>query len=155
MLIWLFKLHYPQGTMNKKNITISKRHIFSINEEKEGSSILIIVLMLTFIFTSALGISEIIMSSLKMGTVQTYSAKAYFGAESGIEKILWEYKKNSFTVPTSSKENILNGNMPNNSSYVVNYVSSSDVDYNYDKYISIGKFNNVKRSVEVSFKFPK
>lgn len=68
-----------------------------IISNKNGSALLIIVLLLASIILAVLGAAGIIMSGIKMSGLQEKSTTAYFAAEAGAERVLWEIRKNSFS----------------------------------------------------------
>ena len=49
-------------------------------------------LVLASILTISLSLSAIVVNGLKMGTTQVHSTKAFFAAEAGAERILWEIR---------------------------------------------------------------
>lgn len=57
--------------------------------------ILMTALVLASILLVSLSLSAIVVNGLKMGSGQFQSTKAYFAAEAGAERILWEIRKNS------------------------------------------------------------
>ena len=64
-----------------------------INNQSGVTALLMLVLMLASILTVTLSASEIIRNGLKMGNLQYNSTKAYFAAEAGAERILYELRK--------------------------------------------------------------
>lgn len=126
----------------------------NIIKNKEGSALFLVVLTLSFALVSVMGISDVLIKEIQMGHIQADSTKAYFAAETGIERVLWEDKKNGFNPRSSGgTDNIFTGTLGNNSSYEVDYSTSTDATYYYDKYTAIGAYNNVKRAIEVSLKY--
>jgi len=67
-----------------------------IINQKGGTAILITLLILFAIFTVTITASDIVLSGLKMSKERYDSTKAYFAAEAGAERIIWEIRKNSY-----------------------------------------------------------
>lgn len=88
--------------------------------------------------------STVILLGLKAGGIQAQSTKAYYRAEAGIERILWELNENSLVLPETSldepmiEESLAEGN------YKIYYT-------NFDPIIftSVGEFQQTKRSVQI------
>ena len=67
----------------------------------KGATILIIsVLVLSSILIVTLTASEVIRNNIIMSRDQYNSTKAYFAAEAGAERVLWEIMKNGFDTST-------------------------------------------------------
>ena len=63
----------------------------NIKQNTSGSALLVIsMVVLTFILVVALGTSAIVRNGIIMGREQVESTKAFFAAEAGAERILWE-----------------------------------------------------------------
>ena len=66
-----------------------------IIKNKHGSAMLLMTLLsLASILMISLSLSAIVINGLKMGVIQVHSTKAFFAAEAGAERILWEIRKN-------------------------------------------------------------
>jgi Tfp pilus assembly protein PilX len=67
-----------------------------IKNNKQGFALLVISMMvLTFILIVALGASAIVRNGIIMGRGQMESTKAFFAAEAGAERVLWEIWQNN------------------------------------------------------------
>ena len=118
-------------------------------QTKKGSALMLALFMLAGMLVVAMGIGNIVISGIKTSRVQTDSTKAFYAAESGIEKTLFEIRKNNFDLLLyGDQDDIFNGSisLSNGSSFVVNYASSTT-----SVFTSVGTFNNTKRSVQISF----
>ena len=63
----------------------------NITKNNQGSTMLLMtILVLASILTISLSLSAIVVNGLKMGVNQVHSTKAFFAAEAGAERILWE-----------------------------------------------------------------
>jgi len=147
---WISRPLFPPGIMNKEKKTTT-----SLRQNRDGAALYMTMLILTGIFLAAMGMADIIITGIKMGGVQARSTQAYFASEAGVEKILWEYRKNGYSEPASSTEDIFGETLSNGSSYQLNYVREEDPDWIYKKFISVGEYNNVRRSVQAMLKYPK
>jgi hypothetical protein len=117
--------------------------------DKSGSALLITLFILTGVLMIAVGGSNIALSGVKQSIVQYQSVRAYFAAEAGAERALWEVRKNAFDLSISTPEPDVFGEevLDNNSSYIVNYDTfQPDIIFT-----SIGDFESTKRSVQVTF----
>jgi hypothetical protein len=119
-----------------------------INNQK-GSVLLMTLFILSSILVVALTASQIVDSGIKTGRIQSDSTKAYFAAESGTERVLWEYRKNGYVLPVNDEEVDIFGivTLTNQATYIVNYKKDSlDVFFT-----GIGNYMSTKRSVQVNF----
>lgn len=63
-------------------------------KDNRGSILLMSVLIMTSVLTIALGAANLVAPGILLGRTQTRSTKAFFAAEAGAERILWEMRKN-------------------------------------------------------------
>ncbi len=113
--------------------------------DKKGSALALTMFILAGMLTVALSGSYIILLGIKASGIQSQSTKAYFAAESGAERLLWELRQNGWLLsvppPTAS---VFSATLPLGSSYSVYYVNFKPIIFK-----SIGDFNRTKRSVEL------
>lgn len=77
----------------------SKATIFKkIIKDNNGTILLMTFLILASIITASIGVASIMVAGIRMGGTQARSTKAYFAAEAGAERILWEIRKNSYDI---------------------------------------------------------
>ena len=120
----------------------------SIKKNKRGQILLMTLLILTSMMVTALAAVDFIVPGIKMSRTQAYSTIAYFAAEAGCERALWEVYKNSFVLSSSNQANIFGTTtLSNGSFYITDYATSSPT----ITFISTGSYQGVSRSVEVSF----
>lgn len=119
------------------------------NKSKQGSALLLVLFILTSVLVVSLGGSTVIIAAIKASGVQSESTKAYFAAESGAERILYEVRHNqSVNLALTHRDNIIGVNyLPDGSSYTVNYTEKIPK----ITFTAIGAFERTRRSVEVSF----
>jgi len=121
-----------------------------INKKAKASAIMLVLFILTGVMLVVFGSSSVIISGLKMGNVQSQSTRAYFTAEAGAERLLYDFRKDNLlnTIgETTPQENIF-------PYYEVHEGSSYEV--NYDSFVPLvftilGTYEKTRRSVEVSF----
>ncbi len=107
---------------------------------------MITLMILSCVLVVTLGAVSLIMAGIVATRLEQSSIIAYYAAETGIERALWEYKEGSFSMPEASGL-IASSALGNNSNYIVNYASST----NNIAFISLGAYNESKRSIQVNF----
>lgn len=116
----------------------------------DGSAIMLTLFLLSAIMLIVFGGASVIVSGLKMGSVQSQSTRAYFAAEAGAERLLYEFRH------SSNFENLDKVGMENVFG-TTTLASGSTYTVNYDSFIpqiiftSIGSYESTKRSVELNF----
>lgn len=111
---------------------------------KKGSAILLTMFILSSMIIIAMSGSYLITAGIMAGASQAKSIKAYFAAESGAERFLWELRKNSYSYTTPSGDSIFSDTLDSGATYNVYFVDFPPLIFN-----SIGEYNNTKRSVEI------
>jgi hypothetical protein len=66
-----------------------------INDQKGGTAVMMTIMILSSTLFLVLATGSIVQNGLKASKAQLHSAKAYYAAESGAERILWEARKNN------------------------------------------------------------
>lgn len=128
-------------------------------KNQKGVILLLTLLILSGILVVTLGAADLVFAGIRMNRLTGYSSLAFFASEAGMERALWEARKNpSFTLPNQAKvepifplipPNPLNSKvfLNNGSAYIVNYASSTpNVTFK-----SIGDYLGAKRSVESTY----
>ncbi len=122
----------------------------SLLKNKKGTALLMTILILNSVLIVALAASRIVIVGVKMSGTQERSTKAYFAAEAGGERALWEWRKNGYTFPSATtSEDVFVDTLGNNSSYDVDYASSSNV----ATFTCNGSFSTLKRTIEIELDF--
>jgi len=122
-----------------------------------GTVLFMTMLILISMLTVVLGAANLVMSRIKMSGTQERSTIAYFAAEAGAERILWEIRRNSFDVSGCNvgdyidfDNGICDSSEHNytlsNASYNVVYSSALPVTFT-----STGIFSGLRRSVDISY----
>ncbi|MFA5131428.1 MAG: pilus assembly PilX N-terminal domain-containing protein [Patescibacteria group bacterium] len=115
------------------------------HKTKTGSALALTMFIIAGMLVVAMSGSYIILLGIKAAGVQSQSTKAYFAAEAGSEKILWELRQRGWwSTENSTEETVFEGTLPLGSDYKVYYTH-----FNPIIFTSIGEFNKTKRSVEL------
>jgi len=113
-----------------------------------GTALFMTLLILTSILVVALGAANLVVLGIKISRMQERSTKAYFAAEAGAERSLWEVRKNNYILPDENQDNIFEVlDLGNGSAYHVDYATSSPNII----FTSTGVYRGVRRVVEVNF----
>jgi hypothetical protein len=119
------------------------------NIKLKGSAMILTMFILAGILIVAMSGSYVVLVGITAGGTQAQSTKAYFAAESGVEFILWDLRKN-FNNHGASQQSTT---VPLVSGSLATPSLSYEVFFTYvhpRTYISVGSFQSAKRSVEVS-----
>lgn len=113
--------------------------------KQSGSALALTMFILAGMLVVALSGSYIILVGIKAAGVQSQSTKAYFAAEGGAERLLWELRRNGWSRPEPSFDTeVLSGTLETGASYSIYYTHFYPIIFK-----SIGDFNRTKRSVEL------
>jgi hypothetical protein len=130
------------------------------SNEQGSSALLMSVMVLFSTLAIILAISDVIRSRIDTNRTQINSAKAYFAAEAGAERALWEIRKNGCSPDGSTNcfvfagcSHAVCGNLgteyplPNLTEYrVEDGVDGADI-----KLTCYGSYSDVSRAVELRF----
>lgn len=118
----------------------------NILKEKSGSALALTMFILAGMLMVAMSGSSIILLGIKAGGIQSQSTKAYFAAESGTERILWELNGNDSGLPASYSltDPVFDVTMPGGENYKIYYSHFDPIIFT-----SVGEFNKTKRSVQI------
>ena len=114
---------------------------------KKGSALALTMFILAGMMIVALSGSYIVMSGIKSAGVQSQSVRAYFTAESGAERALYEMRSQNWLLPESGysqTESVFSGSLDSGGTYEVYYIYFSPTVFN-----AIGEFERTKRNVEL------
>ncbi len=110
-----------------------------------GSALILTMFILAGMLVVAMGSAYVVVLGIKAGGIQSQSTKAYFAAEAGAEKLLWELRQHSWVYSVPSSTTLFSADMPNSgASYKVYFTSFPPLIFT-----SIGEYFNTKRSVEI------
>jgi hypothetical protein len=118
-------------------------------KNQKGVILLLTLFILSSILIVTLGAADLVLAGIKMNRQTGYSSIAFYASEAGLERALWETRKNStFTLPDANNPSLfIMNNIGNNSSYVVNYATSTP----NVTFTSTGNFRGIKRSTQTTF----
>lgn len=109
---------------------------------------LLTMFILSGILIVSLAAADLVFLGIKMNRLTGYSNIAFFASEAGMERALWEARKNGYVLPAAGQNDIFqNLNIGNGSAYHVNYAAS----FPYVFFKSMGNYLGVKRSVEAIY----
>jgi len=126
---------------------------------------MITMLIMTSLMVVTMGISSVLLAGIKMGGAQVRSTKAFFAAEAGAERTLWEIRKNGFdpndigdpcvrgeyinldTDPASCDAGVHEYELPNFAKYYIIFESGAPntIIKNYGEYLG------TKRTIEIMY----
>lgn len=112
--------------------------------DRKGSALALTMFILAGMLMVAMSGSTVILLGLKAGGIQAQSTKAYYKAESGTERILWELNQNSLVLPNTSLNDPMFNVPLTEGNYKIYYTN-----FNPIIFTSVGEFQNTKRSVQV------
>ncbi len=110
---------------------------------KSGSALILTMFILAGMLIVAMSGAYIVFLGIKAGGIQAQSTKAYYAAEAGAEKLLWELRWNGYAYGEISTVPIFQGSLTG-SEYNVYFVDFPPLIFR-----SIGEYQNSKRSVEI------
>ncbi|PKM87090.1 hypothetical protein CVU83_03400 [Candidatus Falkowbacteria bacterium HGW-Falkowbacteria-2] len=116
---------------------------------QKGSAVLLTLFILSGIMLIVFGGASVVIAGLKMGGIQSQSTRAYFAAEAGAERLLYDFRKTTMyeTTDLEGTENVYGTTtLSIGSSYIINYDHFAPIIFT-----SIGSYQNTKRSVELNF----
>ena len=121
--------------------------------DKSGDALLLTMFILAGMIIVAMSGSYLVLLGIRAGGIQSQSLKAYFAAEAGSERFLWELRKNGYAYGSPDPNtvifcdanetgcsNILSGG----GTYQVYYTGYPPLIFQ-----SIGEYQNNRRSVEL------
>lgn len=123
-----------------------KKIKLKITKNLPGSAILLSVFLLTSIILVAYSGAIGVLANVKMSGAVKRSALAYFAAESGAERLLYEVRKNGYDLGAYSYVGLFPGTLENSGTYSVDYKTFAPI-----VFTSVGSYEKMKRSVEISF----
>lgn len=117
-------------------------------KKQKGSALVLTMFIMAGMLIVAMGSAYVALLGLKASGLQTQSTKAYFAAEAGAEKMIWEVRKNGLNpLPVRSIVILEDESTLASSSYKV-YFTSKEPNMIYT---SIGECSKTRRSVEIKF----
>lgn len=122
----------------KKSFII--HHSSLITNQKGATAILLAVLILSILLIIGLGVSALMIGQIKMSAQAGQSVQAFYAADAGAERCLYEVrKKGSNSCPS--------GTLDNNAAYSVTVSISEES----GQISSIGRFAQTSRKIELNW----
>jgi Tfp pilus assembly protein PilX len=119
-------------------------------KNNRGVILLMTLLILSSILVVTLGAADLVLAGVKMNRQTGYSSVAFFSSEAGLERALWEARKNNYVLPNNNvnpPSSVFSGGLAIGSLYSVSYSTSTpNVTFK-----SIGSLSGVKRSTEGTY----
>ena len=115
--------------------------------QKQGSALILTMFILSGMLIVAMSGSYVILLGIKAGGLQAQSTKAYFAAEAGAERLLWELRKDGYIQTTQAVilTPIFTGTMNDGSTYKVYFTGFNG----HLIFTSVGESQSARRSVEI------
>lgn len=116
---------------------------------KPGSALILTMFIMAGMLIVAMSGAYVVLLGIKAGGIQAQSTKAYYAAEAGAEKLIWEFR-HGYAYGTPPETAIFQGDLQPDpqtgqySSYSVDFVSFPPFVFR-----SIGEYQSTKRSVEI------
>jgi hypothetical protein len=110
-----------------------------------GSALILTMFILAGMLIVALGGSYVVILGIRASGIQAQSTKAYFAAEAGAERLLYELRKNSYSYTATSSTTVIFTDILNNGAVYSVYFK----DFPPLIFTSVGDYQSTKRSVEV------
>ena len=145
--------------------------VLKISKSQQGSILLVTVLVLSSILMISLAASSLVLANVAMNRNQEWSAGAYFAAEAGAEKIIYETWQNGVVLLSlgsctgdgsclkfsagqpsdcgSCSDNDTKYTLPNNAYFQIKY--TLDQANSQTILDCIGYFHGTRRSVQVKY----
>lgn len=116
-------------------------------KNNHGNTILLVLLILSGLLVVVLGMSNLVFSGLKTARVAGDSTKAYYSAEAGAERAIWEARFGEDGFLDSDQSNLYSASLDNGAQYSVDFSRNGAEVF----YTSKGKYEKTQRIVEVGF----
>lgn len=115
-----------------------------LRSSQPGSALILTMFIMAGMLIVAASGAYVVLLGIRSGGIQAQSMKAYFAAETGSERLLWELRQNGYAYTSPDIDPVFTGNLSSAASYEVFFTSLSPLIFS-----SVGDFQNNKRSVEL------
>ena len=123
---------------------ILAKKIDKFRQARPGSALILTMFIMSGMLLVAMSGAYVVFLGIKAGGIQAQSTKAYYAAEAGAEKLLFEIRKNNYHYGVTPHEIDFPDILTSGAIYDVYLVSFPPLVFR-----SIGDFQNTKRSVEI------
>ena len=121
-----------------------KKNTKQLPGQQPGSALILTMFIMAGMLLVAMGGAYVVLLGIKAGGIQAQSTKAYYAAEAGAERLLWELRWNGLTYSEEPGAFIFQGDLEGDSRYDVYFINFPPLIFR-----SIGEYQNSKRSVEI------
>jgi hypothetical protein len=116
---------------------------------RRGSALILTMFIMAGMIIVAFSGAYVVFLGIKSGGIQAQSTKAYYAAEAGAERLLWELRQNGYEYSSvAAEDTIFSGTLPPNNGNQAKYEV-----YFYDFppliFRSVGDYQTSRRSVEI------
>jgi len=112
--------------------------------EKPGSALILTMFILAGMLIVAMSGAYVVFLGIKAGSIQAQSTKAYYAAEAGAERLLWELRQGGYSYTDDPGALIFQGDLQGGGHYDIYFIDFPPLVFR-----SIGEYQNSKRSVEI------
>lgn len=118
-------------------------------QSERGSALILTMFIMAGMLIVAFSGAYIVFLGIKSGGIQAQSTKAYYAAEAGAERLLWELRQNGYEYSSvAAEDTIFSGDLPENNGNQATYEV-----YFYDFppliFRAVGDYQTSRRSVEI------
>jgi len=122
-----------------KTLTFKFRNI-----RQSGSALVLTMFIMAGMLIVAMSGAYVVFLGIKAGGIQAQSTKAYYAAEAGAERLLWELRQGGYSYADNPGELIFQGDLAGGSRYDIYFVEFPPLVFR-----SVGEYQSSKRSVEI------
>ncbi len=127
--------------LKRKKLNNTKGKFFGF---KSASALILTMFIMTGMLIVAMSGAYVVWLGIRAGGIQSQSVRAYYAAEAGSERILYELRKNGYSYGTPSTSSVFTDTLDSGALYNVYFTSFPPLVFQ-----SVGEFKNTKRSVEI------
>lgn len=121
-----------------------EQHKAQLRRELPGSALILTMFIMAGMLVVAMSGAYLVLLGIRAGGIQAQSTIAYYAAETGAERLLFELRKNGYTIGGVSSEVIFSHELSSGAFYQVYFSSFPPLVFQ-----SVGDYRNNKRSVEI------
>lgn len=112
--------------------------------EKRGSALVLTMFIMAGMLIVAMSGAYVVALGIKAGGIQAQSTRAYYTAEAGAERLLWELRQGGYSYDDDPGALIFQETLPGGGNYDIYFIEFPPLVFR-----SIGEYQNSKRSVEI------
>ena len=123
-----------------------------LNSKESGFSLVIAMMLMTLTVATVLSITSLFLREFRLNTDLKYSTQAFYAAETGIERYLWEFRRNG--LGNNGTFSCVTDCLGNGATYVINYYfigGAPECAPAQFCILSDGEFRGRKRAIRTTF----